>query len=128
MIQVRMIAATIALPPLDLGDRFVDVGAGQHPIIVEIGDHLLHEAIREPDGAGLVAEVIVEDRQRQLLRALAFVGPLEAPGREGVDIIVLGEFARVDRDQEPVERAFAFIGFHTVLASYRRAQVDSSSR
>ena len=52
--------------------------AGERPVVVEIGDDLFHERLRKRDGALLVAEVIVEDRQRQLLRAFALVGPFEA--------------------------------------------------
>src|SRR6185437_9292176 len=56
------------------GDRLfrneiIDICAGQHPVIVQIGDDHAHEQVGEIDGAKAVAEVVVEDRQRQLLRA-----------------------------------------------------------
>src|SRR5262245_41885011 len=56
----------------------VDLRPCQGPIIVEVGDDGLHEWLRERDGALLVAQVIIEDRKRQLLRAVAFVRPFES--------------------------------------------------
>src|SRR6266536_414493 len=65
----------------------VDLRPCQRPIIVEVGNDSLHERFRERDGALLVAQVIVEDRQRQLLRAFTFVGPFEAVFGEAFDLV-----------------------------------------
>ena len=64
------------------------------------------------DGAILVAEVIEQDRKRELLRAFAFVGPLEAVFGEALDLVVLVEPLAVHRDDEAVDGAFSLIGFH----------------
>src|SRR5215207_6657113 len=64
---------------VDLRDGALDVVAGRCPVIVEIGDDLLHERLGQADGPLPVAEVIVQDGERQLLRARAFVRPLEPP-------------------------------------------------
>ena len=88
----------------------IDVLAAERPVVVEIGHHRFHERRRKPDRALLVAEVIVEDRQRQLLRAVALVGPLEAELGEALDLVVLVEPLAVDRDDQPVDGALALIG------------------
>src|SRR5215831_13520336 len=56
----------------------VDFRRCQRPVIVEVGNDGLHERFREGDGALLVAQMIVQDRERQLLRAFTFVGPFKA--------------------------------------------------
>src|SRR5712691_4870976 len=69
----------------------IDVLAAERPVVVEIGNDRLHERRRKPNSPLLVAEVIVKDRQRQLLRAVALIGPLEAEFGEEIDLIVLDE-------------------------------------
>ena len=63
----------------------------QRPIVVEIGDDRLHERLRQRDRALLVAQVIEQDRERELLRAFALIGPLEAVFGEPLDLVVLVE-------------------------------------
>src|SRR5216684_7806231 len=94
----------------------IDVLAAERPVVVEIGNDRRHERRRKPNGPLLVAEVIIEDRQRQLLRAVALVGPLEAELGEALDLVVLVEPLAVDRDHQAVDGALALIGFH---GSYR---------
>src|SRR5262249_13207636 len=74
---------------LDLADEGRDQVGAERPVVVEIGDDLLHERLRQPDRALLVAEVLVEDRERELLRAFALVGPFEAILREALNLVVL---------------------------------------
>src|SRR5215468_1724729 len=55
----------------------VDLAAAERPVVVEIGDDLFHERLRQPDRTILVTEMLEQDRQRELLRALALVSPFE---------------------------------------------------
>jgi hypothetical protein len=84
-------------------DRAFYLFSGQRPVIVEVGDDPLHEGLGKRDRAILVAEMIVENGQRQLPRARAFVGPLEAPFGELFDFVVLGQPTAIDRDFQTVE-------------------------
>src|SRR5215471_11233764 len=90
----------------------IDLAAAERPVVVEIGDHRLHERLGERDGARLVAEMVVEDRERELLRAFALVGPLEAVAGEALDLVVLIEPLSVDRDDQAVDGALALVGAH----------------
>ena len=85
---------------------------GQRPVIVEVGDHPSHKGLGELDRAILIAEVVVENGERQLLRARAFVGPLEAPFGELLDFIMLGQSTAIDRDFETVDIARSLISLH----------------
>src|SRR5215831_9745670 len=78
----------------------VDLRRCQRPVIVEVGDDGLHERFRERDSAFLVAQVVIEDRERQLLRAFTFVGPFKAVFGEAFDLVVLVERAAVDRHDQ----------------------------
>ena len=56
-------------------DRLVEIGRGELPFIVEIGDDAAHERrVQRLRGSG-VAQVVIEQRERQLRR----LGPLIAP-------------------------------------------------
>jgi hypothetical protein len=90
----------------------VDFVAGQRPIIVEISDHVFHVGRGQRDGAISVAGVVEQDRQRQLLRAVAIIGPLEAVFGEALHLVVLGQRTAVNGDDKAVDGAFALIGFH----------------
>src|SRR5262249_22160990 len=72
-----------------------DLGGAERPVVVEIGDDRLHERLGQGDRPLLVTEVVVEDRQRQLVRAFALVGPFEAIPGEALDPVVLVERAAV---------------------------------
>src|SRR5262249_42007278 len=102
-------AWSVLLGLADIGD---DLVRSQRPVVVEIGDDLLHEGFGQPDGAVLVVQVIIEDRQRELLRALALVGPFEAVAGESLDLVVLVERPAVGRHHEPVDGAPALVGRH----------------
>src|SRR5262245_47479275 len=82
----------------------VDLVPAQHPIIVEIGDDLLHERLREPDRALPVAELFEQDGERELLRALALVSPLEPEFGETLDLVVLVKRPAIDRHHKAVDR------------------------
>ena len=56
--------------------------------------------------------MIVENGKRKLLRARAFIGPLEAPFGELLDVVVLAERTAVDRDLETVDLAPALVSLH----------------
>src|SRR5215469_6526380 len=72
---------------LGFADERRDLLGPQRPVVVEIRDHLFHERRRQLDRALLVAEVIVQDRQRELARALALVGPFESIAGEPLDLV-----------------------------------------
>src|SRR6478752_1409267 len=128
-------SATSTLPPpgrktLLLGrhafaNKGVDIVAAKHPVIVEIGDHRLHERLRQGNGAVLVAQVVVENRKRKLLRALPLVGPLESVFGEALDLVVLVEPLAVDRDDETIDGAFSRVGFHGYTATVARVKVST---
>src|SRR5262249_9116577 len=90
----------------------VDLLPGERPIIFEIGDNFPHEAIREPDRLVLVAEMVVENGERQLLRAISLVGPLEAEPGEPLDLVMLVELFAVSRDEKAVDRTLSLIDRH----------------
>src|SRR5581483_6499945 len=106
-------------------EKSVDIGAGQRPVIIQIGDDRLHERLRQRDGELLVAEVVVKDRECQLLRALALVGPLEAIFGEALDLVMLVELLAVDGHDEAVDRSFPFIDFHRYTATVARVNVST---
>ena len=56
-----------------------------------------------------VAEMIDENRQRELLRAFAFIGPFKAVAGEALDAVMLIERLAVDRDDEPVDGALSLV-------------------
>src|SRR5215470_17093185 len=87
---------------LGLADVSLDLVGAERPVVVEIGDDLLHERLGEPDRPLLVGEVLIEDRERELLRAVALVGPLEAVSGEALDVVMLVEPPAVDRHDQPV--------------------------
>src|SRR5689334_22162800 len=101
----------------DLGDRRVDLGAGEDPIIVEICHHLAHERIAEADRARRVPQMLDQNDERQLLRAVPLIAPLKAPRRKAFGRIALIEPAAVDGHDQTVDRAFAFERAHVFLAS-----------
>src|SRR5262249_21700204 len=86
--------------------------AGQRPVVIQIGDHLSHEWLGERDRAIFVAEMIVENGKSQLLRARAFVGPLEAPFGELLNFVMLGQPTAIDCDFKTVDVACSLIGLH----------------
>src|SRR6185437_14612391 len=108
-----------------LANKGVDIVAAKRPVIVEIGDHRLHERLRQGNGAVFVAEVVVENRKRQLLRALPLVGPLESVFGETFDLVVLVEPLAIDRDDETIDGAFSRVGFHYYTATVARVNVST---
>src|SRR5262249_2224355 len=90
----------------------VDVRACETPVVVEIGDHRFHERFRQQYGAFLVAQVIVENCEGQLLRALTLVRPLKTGFRETLYLVMLGQGLAVSRNHKPVNRAFSLVCFH----------------
>src|SRR5262245_29325535 len=105
-----------ASPSLRLDDaqERVDLAAVEFPVLVEIGDDLLHERLRHSDRPLLVAEVIEQHRERELLRAIALVGPFEAVAGKALDVVVLIEALAVDRDDETVDGAPSLICAHGI--------------
>jgi hypothetical protein len=85
---------------------------GQRPVIIEIGDHFPHERLGEFDRAVLIAEVILENCQRQLLRARAFISPFESPLGELLDVVMLAEPMAIDGDLKTVDISCSLIGLH----------------
>src|SRR5512135_3331332 len=74
----------------------IDVRPGEDPVVVQIGDHLFHKSRRQSAGAILVVQKVVEDRERQLLRTFALVGPFEPIFCEALGVIVLVQALAVD--------------------------------
>src|SRR5579863_3568805 len=96
-----------ALPQIGL-----DVVAGEPPIVVEIGDHVFHERLRQRDGAFAVAGMLEQNRQRQLLRAGSLISPFETALGELPDVVVRRQRRAVDGDDKSVHGAPALVGFH----------------
>src|SRR5215472_9470165 len=111
---------------LGLSDESFDVAGSQRPVIVEVGDHRLHERRGQAYRAHLVAEVVVEDRKRELLRAVALVGPFEAIAGEAIDLIVLVERPAIGRHDQAVDGAPAFVGRHRGHATRRENSSGST--
>src|SRR5580693_8290946 len=97
---------------LDATQRRVDLGAGELPIVVEIGHDLLHERLGLPDRPGVVAKVVRQNRQRELPWAVALVGPFEAEFGEALDLVMLAKRMPVHGHHEAVDGAFAFVSLH----------------
>src|SRR5215831_12000351 len=93
-------------------DGALHLRAGQRPVVIQIGDHLSHEWLGERDRAIFVAEMIVENGKSQLLRARAFVGPLEAPFGELLNFVMLGQPTAIHCDFKTVDVACSLIGLH----------------
>src|SRR5215472_19134333 len=114
---IRRMSATSAcadpVPHSRVGtQKRVDLLPGERPIIIEIGDNFPHEWIREPDRPILVAEMVVEDGERELLRAISLVGPLEAKPGEPLDLVMLVQLFAVSRDEKAVDRTLSLIDRH----------------
>ena len=60
----------------------------------------------------IIAEMIGQDRQRELLRALALIGPFEAEPGETLDLVMFRERPAVHGHDQTIDGAFAFIGCH----------------
>src|SRR5262249_46381356 len=82
----------------------------------------------QADRALLVAEVVEEDRQRELARTLALVGPFEAVAREALDLVVLIEPPPVGRDDQPIDGALALVGRHVFRRADRRLTPPGARR
>src|SRR5580704_4634715 len=105
-----------------------DLVSRQMPVVVEIGDHFFHEWFGKPDRAVMVAEKIHQDRQRQLLRAFAFVGPFEAEPRETLDLVVLRQRLAVHVHDQAVDGPPPFVNLHgpTPGYTYTRGTVSTA--
>src|SRR5215813_13417034 len=104
----RLRAAPSHSALLGLADESRYLFGAERPVVVEIGDDRLHERLGEADRPLLVAQVLVEDRQRELLRAFALIGPFEAIPGEALDVIMLVELPAVDRHDQPIDGALSF--------------------
>src|SRR5262245_20453102 len=99
----------------------VDLRRCQRPIIVEVGDDGLHEGLRERDRALLVAQVVIENRERQLLRAVPFVRPFESVFGDTLDLVVLAERVAVNRHHQAVDGAASLVRLHDLRPILLRA-------
>src|SRR5207245_4939068 len=88
-------------------DEGVDLFARERPVVVEIGDHRFHEWFAELDRPLLVTQAIEQDSERQLLRAVARVAPLETASGEALDLVVLVELFAVYRYDETIDGTLA---------------------
>ena len=123
--RLRLFLLALEIPPLAIyrcdfsamcSNGALDFLVCQRPVIVEISDHCFHERFGETDSAVLVAEMVVEDGKRKLLRARPFIRPLEPPFGELLDFVMLAERAAVDRYNEAVDTSLALVGFHGLAA------------
>src|SRR5262249_52484154 len=119
----RALVPLSSLASLDLRQGAVDVGRGYRPVVVEVGDDLLHEGLGKSDSAILVAQVVVKDGERQLLWTRTLVGPLEAPLGELLHLVVLRQRPPVDGHLEPVNAARAPIGLHAATVARVKVSV-----
>ena len=60
----------------------------------------------------LIAEMIIQDGQSELLRARTPVGPLETPFCELLDVVMLTERTAIKRHAKPVYFSHSLICFH----------------
>ena len=88
---------------LDLPQRGIDFIAGQAPGVVQFGHHPPHEAFGQRQGPLRIAQVIGQQRQRQLPRAVALIGPLEPHPAEPPHIEARIERRAVHRHHRAVE-------------------------
>src|SRR5215211_1203411 len=95
----------------------VDVSAGELPIIVEVGDHLFHERLGKADRPLRVAQIVDQDGERELLRAVALVGPFEAVAGEALDLLMLVQLVPIDCHDQAVDGPLALIGLHGLTST-----------
>ena len=89
----------------------VDIGGGQAPGVVEIGDDLAHEALVKGEGLAIIAEMIREQRQCQLRRAGTLVSPLEPGLRQKFQVMPQRQRFAVDRNKGAGQAARSLIDF-----------------
>ena len=99
----------------------------QPPRIVQLGHDAAHEGFRQRQGALRIAEVIGEQRQRQLPRAVAFVGPFESHAAEPMDVEARIERHAIHRHHRTVETAAALIHLHAKLTTLRASRYRAAS-
>ena len=94
----------------------VDLSAGQRPPRVgEVGHHRPFEALVEFQRPFVVAELVGQQRQRQLRRAAAAIAPLKA-GRTVTPQVEPGiEWSAINANNYRMAFASARIRLHTVL-------------
>ena len=100
--------------PIGAPQKSLDLVSGKSPVVVEVGDDFLHERLGKPDGAFLVAEMIVQDRQRELLRILALIGPFKTEFGEALDIVVLVEAPAVDGHHQAIDGPLSRVGSSSI--------------
>ena len=103
-------------------DGSIDIRAGQHPVVIQIGDHFAHEGFGQLYGAIPIAKVLHQYCKRELLRTLALVGLFEAPACEALDVIVLVEPYPILGDNQTVDRSLAFKRAHGCFLGYGLAE------
>lgn len=71
-------------------DRLIDIGGGQFPLVVKIGDDPFHERLMQRLGLGHVMQMIVKKREGELRRLGTFIAPFKAVLGQS-KLIVVGE-------------------------------------
>ena len=104
--------ATQAVATSGAYERGVDVGRGELPGIVELGDKLAHEALVERERPRVVAEMVGQEGKGKLRRPGALIGPLEPGRRELLQIAARVERPAVDGHHRAIEAAPAAVELH----------------
>jgi hypothetical protein len=92
-------------------DGAFDLLFGQCPIVIEINDYLFHEWFGQPNRTSFIAKVIVQDGERELLRARSFVRPLKTHFVNCLTSECLQRTA-INCHPKPIDLSHSLIDFH----------------
>ena len=106
-----------------LAEAVADLLGGERPLVgPQLGEDDFHEDLVMGEGAGVVAEMVGEDGESELLRAAPLIAPFESAGRILPEIDPLFEGDAIDRDRTAVGRPHGSVDFHAPrLRGWRRA-------
>src|SRR5262245_42617124 len=90
----------------------VDVGRGQLPVVLEVGDDLAHEAVLQRRSFLVVTEMIDKKGEGELRRRRAFIAPFEPTGRIAMALHLIVERLAIDGHDNPIDGAVAGISLH----------------
>ena len=93
--------------------------AGQLPRVVQLGHHIAHERLGQRQRALRIAEMVGQQRQRQLPRTIAFIGPFKSHAAEPLDVVARIEQCAIHRDHRAVQAAASRIDLHANITTLR---------
>src|ERR1700733_5351803 len=95
----------------------LNIGARQTPRIVQLSHDVAHEVLGQRQRALRIAEVVSQQRQRQLPWTVALIGPLEAHPAETADVETRVQQLTIDRHHRAIETAAALVDLHAKVAT-----------